>query len=54
MSSLPFAFHLRLNGAEISTPEKTASWLIIVLFGVGSVIGTVFTIMPKSTLGIDS
>jgi hypothetical protein len=39
---------------EISPRERLGSWLIIAVFGIGSVVGTVFTILPKSVLGIES
>jgi solute carrier family 32 (vesicular inhibitory amino acid transporter) len=52
---LPVAFHLKIFGAkgnEIALPEKILNWFLLVFCGLLAVIGTIWAILPKETIGI--
>ncbi|EGX91686.1 transporter, putative [Cordyceps militaris CM01] len=48
---LPIAFYLKLFRDEISRAECIISWVIIVVFSILGLVGTVCTILPKSMVG---
>ena len=49
---LPIAFYLKLFGAQIGTREKVSLWVILVVFSVLGLVGTVWTFLPKDLVGV--
>jgi vesicular inhibitory amino acid transporter len=50
---LPLAFYLKLFGPEISATEKMVNWILIVLCSALSIVGTIWSFLPKSLVGAE-
>ncbi|KAI5457892.1 transmembrane amino acid transporter protein-domain-containing protein [Mariannaea sp. PMI_226] len=50
---LPISFHLKLFWHEIPLRERLVSFLLLVIFGVFGVVGTIWTFLPKHLIGAD-
>ncbi|KND91614.1 Vacuolar amino acid transporter 1 [Tolypocladium ophioglossoides CBS 100239] len=48
---LPILFYLKLYWQEVSVRERVISWLLLVLFSVLGLVGTVWTFLPKHLVG---
>ena len=50
---LPLVFHLKLFGDKIGKAEKLFNYLLITVFSILAVVGTVFVFLPKSMIGAE-
>ena len=50
---LPLAFHLKIFGNSIPRGEKIMNWVLIIISTILAIVGTAFTFIPRSVLGID-
>ena len=48
---LPISFYLKLYGPDISARELVGSWVLLVIFSIFGVVGTVWTFLPKDLVG---
>lgn len=48
---LPLSFYLKLYWKEISFRERVVSWILLVLFSIMGLLGTIWTFLPKSLVG---
>lgn len=53
MSRLPILFHLKLFGSTLSGRDKAFQYIVLSLSIVLSAIGTVWSFLPKSLLGVE-
>lgn len=49
---LPISFYLKLYWKDISFTERLFLWILLVMFSIFGLIGTVWTFLPKSLIGI--
>lgn len=50
---LPISFHLKLFWKDISVRERIMSWVLLVVFSLLGIVGTVWTFLPKHVIGAD-
>ncbi|KAF5021108.1 hypothetical protein F66182_6850 [Fusarium sp. NRRL 66182] len=50
---LPISFYLKLFWEDVSLREKIVSAILLVLFGVLGLLGTIWTFLPKHLIGAD-
>lgn len=50
---LPISFYFRIFGPQIQLKERIVGWILIVISAFFGTVGTIFTILPKATLGIE-
>ena len=48
---LPISFYLKLFWHDIPLRERLASWVLLALFSVMGLVGTVWTFLPKHLVG---
>ncbi len=51
---LPILFHLKLFGHELSYQDKLFQYAILALSILLSAVGTVWSFLPKSLIGVES
>ncbi|KAF4998746.1 hypothetical protein FDECE_11729 [Fusarium decemcellulare] len=50
---LPISFHLKLFWEEVSTRDKIVSAILLVVFAIMGLLGTIWTFLPKHLIGAD-
>ncbi|RSL72271.1 hypothetical protein CEP54_000912 [Fusarium duplospermum] len=50
---LPISFHLKLFWDDVSAREKVVSGVLLVVFSILGVLGTIWTFLPKHLIGAD-
>ena len=50
---LPLLFYLKLFGDKIGKLEKSFDYLLIVVFSILAIVGTIFAFLPKSLIGAE-
>lgn len=48
---LPISFYLKLYWKDIPLTERIISWILIVIFAIFGVVGTIWTFLPKDLVG---
>ena len=51
---LPISFYLKLYWKDISPRERVFLWTLLVLFSILGAVGTIWTFLPKSVIGIET
>ncbi|KAG5935225.1 hypothetical protein E4U53_000480 [Claviceps sorghi] len=49
---LPISFYLKLYHKDITKRERAISWLLLVVFSILGLVGTVWTFLPKHLIGV--
>jgi solute carrier family 32 (vesicular inhibitory amino acid transporter) len=49
---LPISFYFKLYWKDISLTERIVSWVLLVLFSILGVLGTIWTFLPKHVVGV--
>jgi vesicular inhibitory amino acid transporter len=48
---LPLCFYLKLYSKDIAKLERVASWILLIIFSVFGLVGTIWTFLPKHLVG---
>ncbi|KFG82592.1 putative transporter [Metarhizium anisopliae] len=48
---LPICFYLKLYSKDIAKWERIASWILLIIFSIFGLVGTIWTFLPKQLVG---
>ncbi|KAK2594442.1 hypothetical protein QQS21_007846 [Conoideocrella luteorostrata] len=50
---LPICFYLKLYSKDITKRERSISWILLIMFSIFGIVGTIWTLLPRHLVGAD-